>query len=511
MRKLFSLLLLAATAAGCKGSDGIDPISEKKSADIYPVPPARWQQAAAPYFSGGYVGDPMPHYFEGKFQIFFLHDARDGASGLHPIDRFSTTDLTRYTYEGRQIFYGRQNQQDWAVGTGSVVKVGDLYYCFYTGHNGQFPAQGKPTEGVMYATSPDMKTWAKDSSYILYAPAGYTANDFRDPHVIYNDQAGRYEMYVSTRKDGHPVVARFTSANPASKDWQVQPPLYQAETDAYFMLECADVFKMGSYYYLLFSEDYVAHTTHYRMAASLEGPWLKPENDLLNGRYFYAGKSASDGQNRYIWGWNPTKDGQSDAGGRNWGGNLVAHKLVQNADGTLSTALPEAVAGLFGQNGGLGAPVSMSAGVSAEGGTFSLTATDTDTARVIFGPITGSKLISATVVPGNGKGGFGLVLNAGDVNHRYYIAFNPDVQRVTAVYNNGVAPLVDASISYPMTAGTPIRLQLVLDRSVGTLYLDGKAALNFRAYAAPNHSWGFFAGAGSQAVFQSLSYKENAQ
>ena len=78
----------------------------------------------------------------------------------------------------------------------------------------------------------------------------------------------------------------------------------------YFTHECPDLFKMGDWWYLLFSEFTDLVRTRYRMSRSLSGPWIIPERDDFDGHAFYAAKTASDGNKRFIFGWNPTREGE---------------------------------------------------------------------------------------------------------------------------------------------------------------------------------------------------------
>lgn len=96
-------------------------------------------------------------------------------------------------------------------------------------------------------------------------------------------------------------------------------------------------------------------STYYCMSKSLQGPWIRPELDTFDSRAFYAAKTGSDGTNRYIYGWNPTKgengwkfdpgqDFGKDYTSWNWGGSIVVHRLVQHENGTLGVKPVEAVA-----------------------------------------------------------------------------------------------------------------------------------------------------------------------
>ena len=47
-------------------------------------------------------------------------------------------------------------------------------------------------------------------------------------------------------------------------------------------------------------------------------PWTKPANDIFDGIAFYAGKTMSNGTERYLAGWCPTRIGDGDED--QWGG-----------------------------------------------------------------------------------------------------------------------------------------------------------------------------------------------
>nr|WP_297167642.1 hypothetical protein [uncultured Dysgonomonas sp.] len=51
----------------------------------------------------GWVGDPMPFYENGKFHIFYLHDARDGAPTFHPWYKATTENFSSFTDNGEMI------------------------------------------------------------------------------------------------------------------------------------------------------------------------------------------------------------------------------------------------------------------------------------------------------------------------------------------------------------------------------------------------------------------------
>lgn len=480
--KTIIVILVAMAGLSCR-QDSPAPPDPEETAEVYPVPPSRWMQSGnTQYYSSGFVGDPMPFYDQGKFHVFYLHDARDGKPGFHPVHKFSGTSPARYTYDGLMVDYAGENDQDLAIGTGSVVKAGNTYFCYYTGHNYLFPNKGLPKEGLMYATGTDLKTWTKKAGFNLIAPPGYDRHDFRDPHVFYNNEKGEYWMLVSARKDGKAVVALFTSKDLSSDKWQLQDPLYTSDNDAYFMLECADIFKWGEHWYLTFSENNVEKTTHYRMSTSSSGPWETPEKDVLDGEFFYAGKTASDGTDRYLFGWVHTKEGNTDYGARQWAGNLVTHQLVRNANGTLSVKIPEAVKGVFSRSQPLNQKTMTQAEVRG-GNDYTVR----DGGRVSFQPLRAQRKIKVTLrnMTEKAEAGFLLAYNKG--NDFYKVRFRNNWAYIVKVQGND--EYIDAKVPYE---GTDLTLEMVIDRSVLVVEINGKTTLTGRSYWMPDADWGLY-------------------
>lgn len=69
---------------------------------------------------------------------------------------------------GELISCGGLSEQDAAIGTGSTIynPSDKLYYTFYTGNKYQ-PTSSENGQVVMYATSPDFKTWTKNRTFYL--------------------------------------------------------------------------------------------------------------------------------------------------------------------------------------------------------------------------------------------------------------------------------------------------------------------------------------------------------
>lgn len=251
------------------------------------------------------------------------------------------------------IPYGNKSTQDNLIGTGSMVKAGNTNYFYYTGFNANNSwlqntnsalVSANTREAIMYATSSTTTGWTKKPGFALKAPDGYATTDFRDPYVFYNTEFSAYWMMVSAQKDGKGVILVYTSTDPASDNWQLRGPL-SVEGD-YLMLECADVFKIDDKYFMLFAEDWsTSPGTHYRVASSSAGPWFKPADgmDMFDGHQFYAGKTASNGTERYAFGWAHRRNPENDNGVRTWGGNLISQQITKLGNDKLAVKAPNSV------------------------------------------------------------------------------------------------------------------------------------------------------------------------
>jgi beta-fructofuranosidase len=81
--------------------------------------------------------------------------------------------------------------------------------------------------------------------------------------------------------------------------------------------------------------------SYYQMSDSMRGPWRTPPNYRLDGKYFYAAKTASDGSRRFAFGWIPIRQGEWDTGYIEWSGDLaIPHEFIKQPDGTLAFRCP---------------------------------------------------------------------------------------------------------------------------------------------------------------------------
>lgn len=450
----------------------------------------------------GWLADVIPFFWQGVYHLFYLKDFRDAATHGEgtPWCHLTTTDFVHVVDHGEVLPRGRRDEQDLFVFTGSVIEHAGQFHIFYTGHNPHFEQMGKPAQAVMHAVSDDLYTWRKVPEDTFTTPADrYEMHDWRDPFVFWDDAANEFRMLLAARLKQGASRRRGCTALCASNDlrhWHVSEPLWTPAL--YYTHECPDLFRMGDWWYLIFSEFSEACVTRYRMSRSQNGPWRAPANDTFDGRAFYAAKTASDGHNRYLFGWNPTREGETDDGRWQWGGNLVVHQLRQQSDGTLAVDMLASVRQAMQAQ----QPVTFSAG------TGQCTAQDNGvqlTAQGGFSCATAGALpdachIQATATFHAGARTFGLMLRASeDCEAGYFIRFEPAMQRL--VFDTwpraGDKPaMCELERPIRLQADEPLIIDVLVDGSVCEVYAGGAIAMSARLYNHPRGQWGVFASEG---------------
>lgn len=473
----------------------------------------------------GYVGDPMPFYDEqsGEFKIMYLQELRPNQAGTyHPIWAVSTTDAASYASLGELIPCGGLSEQDAAIGTGCTVysKEDKLYYTFYTG-NKYMPTSADNGQVVMVATSADFKTWNKDRTFYLKGETdGYSKNDFRDPIVFVGDD-GLYHLLVATTKDGKGVLAEYTSAS--LKHWEHKGVFMTMMWDRFY--ECPDVFKMGDWWYLVYSEIHAAvRKVQYFKGRTLDelkactandaGIWPDNHEGFLDSRGFYAGKTASNGRDRYIWGWCPTRSGNNNINTGaypnepEWAGNLVAHKVLQHADGAL-TLVP--VDGIKDKISTPSDVKLMGTGGTVSGSNDSYVLGEASYA--LFNRLSESNRISFTVTTSGKEDKFGFSFVRGSDAEKYYsIVVNPEDnnKRKLNFEEEGTAGIgfVDGIDSYLFDAPSDNTYHVTIcnDQSVCTVYINDELAYTNRIYGIQKNCWSINCYTGSISVTHLTHY-----
>ena len=450
----------------------------------------------------GVAADFIPFYWRGNYHLFYLKDYRDpdGHGEGTPWFHLVTRDFVHFRDWGEALPRGKPNAQDLWVFTGSVIHHEDLFHIYYTGHNSHFREANKPVQAVMHATSPDLRTWAKDDAFDFFAPTdlGYEPNDWRDPHVFWNDEAGEYQMLLAARKTHGPDRHRGCIALAGSPDlaaWSVRDPFWAP--DLYYTHECPDVFRIGRWWYLVYSTFSERCVTHYRMARTLQGPWLAPANDTFDGRAYYAAKTAGTPGHWYSFGWLPTRVGEKDDGDWQWGGNLVVHEIAQRPDGTLVVHAPDTVLEAFGQRVELCPKVELGSWQATTHGWRS--DAQSRFSALTLGALPEECLCKTAISYAEGTASFGLLLRAQEKLEAYYqVRLEPAAQRIVVDRwpRPGDQPFM---LERPLTMlpDRPITLRLIIDGTCLVVYADDEVALSCRIYAHRRGALGLFVSEGA--------------
>ena len=458
----------------------------------------------------GRVGDPMPFYDSkaGEFKVLYLQEYDNNATyNFHPIWGVGTKDGASYTSLGEVLPVGASIwEQDAAIGTGCCIynEADGLYYIYYTGHNGNATNR----EVILRATSPDFVNWTKDLLWALKGDDfGYSTDDFRDPQIFKADD-GKWHMVLSSNLK----FGDFVSDD--LKTWSHMGS-FNMVWDR--MCECPDVFKMGDWWYFIYSEGYRApwsRKVKYMMADSWEGlkdcfsnPGAHWPQDMREGvletRAFYAGKTASNGTDRYIWGWCPTRTGATifdrnvNVGASsepNWSGALVCHKILQKADGTLTLGEVPAIPAKYTQ--------SKTVKVMASNGYTPANNTDGklsgEGAYVLYNRLGAHNHISFKVTASDKWDRFGISLVRGKDSKKYYtMVVNPEWDEAFARKVNfeeegeegkGFIEGIDGYV-FARPEDNVYNIDIFTDNSVVVMYINDVCSYTQRIYGIQKNCW----------------------
>jgi len=208
-----------------------------------------------------------------------------------------------------------------------------------------------------------------------------------------------------------------------------------------------------------------------------------PEDDALDGRAYYAAKSACDTEKRYLFGWLPTKYNDSDGDNWMWGGNLVVHEIYPREDGTLASRMPDSVKSAW-------TPIETHEEVNVENDDILIFSETGDTCR-----------FDAVLEYEKGTCSFGIEIG---YDHRekkgYKFEFFPEEKLVN--WDSVSDEINAAGVMRPFTtkACQPIRISLVMDGEMSVLYINDEYALSTRMYNMAGRDISFFVKGGSASL-----------
>lgn len=459
-----------------------------------------------------FVGDVIPFFDGGLFKPFYLKIWRDyrGSDRIDGWHMLATADHLQYQEFPTRI----------VGGTGSVLKIGAVYHMFYC----KFDHHSQPEKQmVCHATSSDLKKWAELPEETFMADGKiYEMSDWRDPFVFWNDEDQQFWMILAAQKRGK-TMRKGCVGKCVSKDlktWTYAEPLY-APAIHQSAHECPDLFKMGDWYYLIYSAYTDRFQTYYRMSKSLQGPWITPERDTFDTRAFYAAKTGTDGVNRFIYGWNPTREFNmwkfnpqvsqgNDYNTWDWGGSMIVHRLIQNPDGTLSVTVPETVEQAIS--------VARTVAIEPLNGAWELAdgAARVDSpyayASALLPMIPDECRLEAEVCFEGSPRQFGIALQVDEAfDLGYYLCFEPYRNRIQ--FKTGLRMVEEGGKMFPyevemerpiaLKPGVDYAVKIFVQETILEVYINAEIALSARMFNYTGRRFGLFVSEG-EAHFKNI-------
>ncbi|MCO6559292.1 MAG: DUF4975 domain-containing protein [Bifidobacterium sp.] len=445
-------------------------------------------------FPGTWFGDCMPF---GKGDDFFLFHQRDNRNPGPFGEPFgwslaTTKDFVHYKDCGTAIPRGADDAQDQFIYAGSVFDGEGQYHAFYTGYNRDYEAQGKPSQVLMHAVSDDLYHWEKTEDKLTFTPQpGYDPDDWRDPWVVRDDEHDQYLLILGARKVGPKTqqtgrTVKFTSKD--LKNWKFEGDFWAP--GLFTMHEMPDLFKMGDWWYHIVTEYSDKHGMVYRMAKSLEGPWIAPVDDAFDGSTYYAGRTFELNGKRVLFGWVGTKEDNDDTKNYEWGGTFVPHEVYQRADGTLGCRPVDTLWDAFNKREPI-ADVTVDSPHERKETALVRNAGDLYSfeADVTFGEGTRSFGLRLRKNEEDGKS-YQFIFKVGE--NRYVFEGSPNMPWFTNMNIGVERPIA-------LEAGRTYHIQVVVDDTIATIYVDG-VALNARMYQKPGDDLSMFVTDGSLKI-----------
>jgi sucrose-6-phosphate hydrolase SacC (GH32 family) len=427
------------------------------------------------------LGDPNPFYHNGSYYIYYLQNL-----GYHSWSVVKTDDLLTSSFP-REVLSasGGANAADQWLGSGSVIEAqnGQLHL-FYTGHN----QNRTPVEVAMRAgsTGTDLYNWTAAPDEQFSGSSGYSNRDFRDPMVVWNEQQQNYSMLVTSRYNNQAAIGLYTSTD--LKNWAPKAPLYLENSP--LNLEVPDYFSLDGTPFIVYS-DQRDESRQVKYLQQVNGVWTKPDFDAVDGRAFYAARTAGSADERLLFGWVPHTEGRLDGNKYSWGGDLMVHQVRQSA-GKLQVELPQKLKQALATQVSIDT-VWTKGNVSVQNEQLGLSAGSAFTLQ----KLAAKNRLSLSISSATNEAIFGIQLrkvNADQTEANVFIEINS----VTGVVSYKTAPMGNnpayPTVKMPLNVQQGVALEVLLDplAGVGAVYINRNKALSFRLYGLADYDVGVY-------------------
>lgn len=434
---------------------------------------------------GHWFGDCMPYCEDGVFYLYHQRDTRNPGPMGEPFgwSLCTTSDFRHYQEHGTAIEHGSNDDQDQYIYAGSVYQTSqDTYTAFYTGANKIFKKKGIPSQKLMQATSHDLINWQKNGNAEQIVPQeGYDVFAWRDPFIVWNDEKEEYLLVLGARAPGDNRERTGRLVSFTSKDmnkWDFQGDFWYP--GLFTMIEMPELFKIGEWWYLIVSEFSDKNKMIYRMSRSLDGPWIAPHDDAFDGRAYYAGRTATNGTNRILFGWVPTKENNDDLGNYEWGGTFVPQEVYQRPDYSLGVKPVKSVLDAFCIKTALA--------------DVHLQTIDTHKTQVLTENSSTCFTLEATVKIAEGTRGFSIFIYGNELEEAYEYRFSLNEKQLTfdKTPNWPWFQYMNKGLERPINLqhDTEYKLSIIVDDDIAVLYING-TALSVRMYQKPGTNLSF--------------------
>ena len=462
--------------------------------------PAQMETAGGLFFrpaSGG-TGDVIPIYYDGQFYVFFLHGTAKKWCYV------TTTDFVNYSeIKGLRAFGG----------TGDLINVDGTWHLFAGLSDGN-------AEIIHHYVGEEIDNLRDTYQNIVPDEEKFNYFAWRDPRVWYDEGLEKYCMLVCADvKDGDPVSRNGSVAFLTSDD------LYEWTTERAFFNsgyysganECPDYFKMGDWYYLVYSDCSYGKRTYYAKSQNPYGPWEIPDNDTFDSLFYYAAKTASDGKNRYLFGWAGDRtentmalDKAGDLIDPNfatiaYAGSMVVHRLVQQPNGDLTVAPAESQLNAF-EKVVKNTFIPLSGEWTTGDDTAAVTAENTF-AAMLMQNLPDSFVLTFDLKADAKQAGFALNVNSTFEGKGWYFNFDRQYSRLQMVsgIRSGIAGYYfpyESELERPlqMEAGKTYHVTVLVDGEIAVVYVDDRIALTTRMISDGNQALGLYCYAGSLEI-----------
>ena len=424
--------------------------------------------------------DPNPIMIDGVLHVFYLQNV-----GYHSWGLIKTEDLISSTAPVEVLkASGDDNRHDQFLGSGSVlVDQEGKTHIFFTGHNRQI----SPVEQVYHAIAEDksLYNWTVLEDEIFSGSSGYSDFDFRDPMVFWNQSTGNYWMLITTRYNNEAAIGLYTS-NDLSV-WTPQEPLY-TETSP-LNLEVTDFIQLDGHEFIVYSDQRdEEHTVKYLVKEN--GVWVKPTMDSLDGRRFYAAKSAGSSTDKLLMAWVAGSDGRSDSGSEEFGGNFMAHQLDVTNDGQLAVKMPElyreALVNVLSTSS-----ASASGNVTENSGEVNIPAGS----HMLLASEASKNRLSFTINSDNESAIFGVQFKDTSDNSEHFVEINGTTNEVTFYNKDDRSNTANPQVLSTIDPLLGVNIEILLDpvQGIGAVYVNDFRALSFRLYDLATSEVGVYA------------------